>query len=153
MKLSEEKSSKKGTSSSQVTPQNSKLIVRKVIWNHMLPKWKYKLARSLKVSPEISKGLNRAIRMEIGVNISNPYEISQENETLFQQEVRLFFECQEVARTSPDKKKMVPHPLEMGEKVPAWYHLGTIKMLHFSFEAETGLSALWSALGKIFLFM
>ena len=105
----------------------------------MLPKLKYKLARSLKVSPEIPKGLNRAIRMEIGVNISNPYEISQENETLFQQEIRLFFECQEVARTSPDKKKMVPHPFEKGEKVPAWYHLGTIKMLHFSFEAETGV--------------
>ena len=34
MKFSEEKSSKKRTSSSQVTPQNSKLIVSKAIWNH-----------------------------------------------------------------------------------------------------------------------
>ena len=67
MKLSEEKSCKKGTSSSQVTPQNSKLIVSKAIWNHMLPKSKYKMVRSLKVSPEIPKGLNRAIGMEIGL--------------------------------------------------------------------------------------
>ena len=67
MKLSEEKSCKKGTSSSQVTPQNSKLIVCKAIWNHMFPKSKYKMVRSLKVSPEIPKGLNRAIGMEIGL--------------------------------------------------------------------------------------
>ena len=71
--------------------------------------------------------------MEIEANISNSYEISQENETIFQGEVRLFFECQEVA------KKIVPHPFQNGEKVPAWYHLGTTKMFHFSFEAETGL--------------
>ena len=63
MKFSGEKSSKKGTSSSQVTPQNSKLIVSKAIWN-MSPK-------SKKVSPEIPKGLNCVIRMEIGVNILN----------------------------------------------------------------------------------
>ena len=53
MKLSEEKSSKKGTSLSQVTPQNSKLIVSKAIWNNMSPKSKYKVVESLKVSPEI----------------------------------------------------------------------------------------------------
>ena len=133
MKFSGEKSSKKGTSSSQVTPQNSKLIVSKAIWNHMSPKSKHKVVQSLKVSPEIQKGLNCAIRMEIEANISNSYEISQENETIFQGEVRLFFECQEVA------KKIVPHPFQNGEKVPAWYHLGTTKMFHFSFEAETGL--------------
>ena len=69
-----------------------------------------------------------------GVNISNPYEISQENVI---REVRLFFERQEVARTCPKTKKIVPHPFEKEEKVPAQYHLGTIKMLHFSFEAET----------------
>ena len=138
MKFSGEKSSKKGTSSSQVTPQNSKLIVSKAIWNHMSPKSKHKVVQSLKVSPEIQKGLNCAIRMEIEANISNPYEISQENETIFQREVRLFFERQEVARTCPDTKKIVPDPFQNGEKVPAWYHLGTTKMLHFSFEAETG---------------
>ena len=65
MKFSEQKSSKKGASSSQVTPQNSKLIVSKAIWNHMSPKSKYKVVRSLKVSPEIRKGLNCAIRIEI----------------------------------------------------------------------------------------
>ena len=64
MKFSEQKSSK-GTSSSQVTLQNSKLIVSKAIWNHMSPKSKYKVVRSLKVSPEIRKDLNCAIRMEI----------------------------------------------------------------------------------------
>ena len=105
MKFSEKKSSKKGTSSSQVTPQNSKLTVSKAIWNYMLQKSKYKVAQSLKASPEILKGFNCAICMEIGVNISNPYELSQENETLFQQEVTLFFEHQELARTCPDTKK------------------------------------------------
>ena len=65
MKFSEQKSSQKGTSSSQVTLQNSKLIVSKAIWNHMSPKSQYKVVRSLKVSPEIRKGLNCAIRMEI----------------------------------------------------------------------------------------
>ena len=99
----------------------------------MSPKSKHKVVQSLKVSPEIQKGLNCAIRMEIEANISNSYEISQENETIFQGEVRLFFECQEVV------KKIVPHPFQNGEKVPAWYHLGTTKMFHFSFEAETGL--------------
>ena len=49
VKFSEEKSSKMGKSSSQVTPQNSKLIVSKAIWNHMSPKSKYKVVRSLKV--------------------------------------------------------------------------------------------------------
>ena len=105
----------------------------------MSPKSKYKVTWSLKVSPEIPKGLNRAIRMKIRVNISNPYEIRQENETLFQREARLFFERQEVAITCPNTKKMVPHPFEKGEKVPSRYRLGTIKMLHFSFEAETGV--------------
>ena len=75
--------------------------------------------------------------MEIEVNVSNPYEISLENEMNFQREVRLFFECQEVARTCPHTKKIVPHPFQKGEKVPAWYHLGTIKILHFRFEAVT----------------
>ena len=55
-----------------------------------------KVVQSLKVSPEIPKGLNCAIRMEIGVNIFNPNEISQENEMLFQREVRLFFKHQAV---------------------------------------------------------
>ena len=90
------------------------------------------MARSLKVSHEIRKGLNCAICREIEVNILNPYEISQENETIFQQQVRLFFECQEVARTCPDTKKIVPHPFENGEKVPAPYRLETIKILHFT---------------------
>ena len=72
MKFSEEKSSKKRTSSSQVTLQNSELIVSKAIWNHMLPNWKYKVVQSLKFSPEIPKGLNHAICTEICVNISNP---------------------------------------------------------------------------------
>ena len=56
---------------------------------------------------------------------------------LFQQEVRLFFERKEVAKACLDTKKIVPHPFENGEKVPAQYRLGTTKMLHFSFEAET----------------
>ena len=43
-----------------------------------------------------------------------------------------------MARTCPDTEKMVAHPFENGEKGPAWYHLGAIKMLHFSFKAETG---------------
>ena len=104
----------------------------------MLPKSKYKMVRSLKVSTEIPKGLNGTTGMEIGVNISNPYEISQENDTLFLRG-RLFFERQEMARACLDTKKMVPHPFEKGEKVPARYRLGTIKMLHVSFEAETGV--------------
>ena len=90
------------------------------------------MVRSLKVSHEIRKGLKCAICREIEVNILNPYEISQENETIFQQQVRLFFECQEVARTCPDTKKIVPHPFENGEKVPAPYRLETIKILHFT---------------------
>ena len=72
-KFSEEKSCKKGTSSSQVRPQNSKLTVSKAIWNHVLPKSKYKMVRSLKVSTEIPKGINRANGMEIGVSICNPW--------------------------------------------------------------------------------
>ena len=94
------------------------------------------MVRSSKVSPEIRKGLNCTIRK---VNISNPCEISQENETILQREVKLLFERQEVARTCPDTKKIVPHPFENGEKVPTRYRLGTIKMLHFSFEAKTGV--------------
>ena len=46
IKFSEEKSSKKGTSSSQVTPQSNKVIVIKAIWNHMSPKSKYKVVPS-----------------------------------------------------------------------------------------------------------
>ena len=58
-----------------------------------------------------------------------------------------------MTRAFPDTKKVVPHLFEKGEKVPARYRIGTIKMLHFSFEAEQELSALWSALGKIFFFI
>ena len=94
---------------------------------------------SLKFSPEIRKGLNCAIHMEIGVNILNPYEISQESEMISQWELKLFFERQEVARKCPDSKKIISHPFEKREKILAWYHLGTIKMLHLSFEAETGV--------------
>ena len=102
MKFSEKKSSKKGISS-QVAPQNSKLIVSKKIWNHMSQKSKHKVTPA---SPEIPKGLNRAIFMEIGNNISSPYEISQENEVI------LFFEHQEVARTCPDIKKTIKYTLK-----------------------------------------
>ena len=62
MKFSEEKSSENGTALSQVTPQNSKLIVSKKIWNHMSPKSKYKVAQSLKASPKIPKGLNSGLQ-------------------------------------------------------------------------------------------
>ena len=58
--------------------------------------------KSKKVSPEIPKGLNCVIHMEIGVNILNSYEISLESETIFQRELKLFFERQGVARKRPD---------------------------------------------------
>ena len=57
-------------------------------------------------SPEIPKGLNHAICMEIGNNISNPYEISQENEVI------LFFEHQEVTRTCPDTEKTIKYAIK-----------------------------------------
>ena len=50
----------------------------------MSPKSKHKVVRSLKVSPEIQKGHNGAICIEIGINISNPHEVTQENEMIFQ---------------------------------------------------------------------
>ena len=70
--------------------------------------------------------------MEIGVNISNPYKISLEKEMNFQREVR-------GGKNMSRHKKIVPHPFQKGEKVPAWYRLGTIKILHLRFEAVTGV--------------
>ena len=130
-------SSKEGSSSSPSTSE--KLVISKAIWGHLSPKSRHKVARSLKISPEIPKGLNYAIRKELGVNISNPYDIGQEKEMIFQRDIRLFFERPDIARTCPDTKRMVPDPAERGKKVPARYRLGTIKMLHWRFEAETGV--------------
>ena len=58
-----------------------------------------------------------------------------------------------MARTCPNTKKIVPHPFEKEEKVPAQYHLGTIKMLHFSFEAETGVKCSLKSFRQNILFM
>ena len=54
----------------------------------------------------------------------------------------MFFDRTDIVKTCPDMKKMVADPSEKGKCVPTQYHLGTIRMLHWRFEAET--RAVWS---------
>lgn len=44
-----------------------------------------------------------------------------------------------IAKACPNSKLMVADPSERGKHVPLWYHLGTIRILHWRFEAKTGV--------------
>ena len=58
--------------SSSAPDKPERLLVSKALWAHMSPKSKHKVKLSLKITPCVDRGLNRAVREELGVNISNP---------------------------------------------------------------------------------
>ena len=104
----------------------------------MSSKSKHKVKLSLKITPCVDCGFNRAVREELGVNISNPSSPGDMLKTVLQKEIKLLFDMADVAKSCPDTKRMVHDPSGTGKHVPVRYRLGAIKTLHWQFEAETG---------------
>ena len=80
-------------------------------------------------------GFNGAVRKVLGLNISNPVEVAEKIEIPLQKETQMFFDRTGIVKTCPDLKRMFADPSEKGKYVPNQYHLGTIRMLHWRFEA------------------
>ena len=78
---------------------------------------------------------NGALRKVLGLNISNPVEVAEKIEIPLQKETQMFFDRRGIVKTCPDLKKMFADPSEKGKYVRNQYHLGTIRMLHWRFEA------------------
>ena len=102
----------------------------------MSPKSKHKVKLSLKITLCVDCGLNCAVREELGVNISSPSSPGDMLETALQKEIKLFFDRSDVAKPCPDTKHMVCDPSGTGKHVPVRYCFGTIKTLHWQFEAD-----------------
>ena len=104
----------------------------------MSPKSKHKVKLSLKITLFVDRGLNRAVREDLGVNICNPSSPGDMLKTTLQKEIKLFFDRADVAKPCLGTKCMVRDLSDIGKHVPVRYRFGTIKTLHWRFEAETG---------------
>ena len=104
--------------SSSTPDKPQRLLASKAIWAHMSPKSKHKVKLSLKITPCVDRGLNRDVREEPVVNISNPSSPGDMLETALQEEIKLFFDRADVAKPCPDTKRMVHDPSGTGKHVP-----------------------------------
>ena len=93
---------------------------------------------ALKISPNAPKGFNRAVTKVLGLIISNLLEVAEEIEPPLQ-EILMFCDRADIAKPCSNMQRMVVDPSENVKHVPAWYHLGTTRMLHWRFEAEKGV--------------
>ena len=104
---------------SSSTPDNpERLLVSKAIWAHMSPKSKHKVKLSLKITLCVDRGLNCAVREELGLNISSPSSPGDMLETALQKEIKLFFDRADVAKPCPDTKCMVCDSYGTGKHLP-----------------------------------
>ena len=84
---------------------------------------------------EIQKGVNQSFRKVFGVNLSNSV---QRNSFMSPLQTKIkFFERDDVAKTCPDRKKMVKDPEDPSNKVAVRYRLAILKNLHDTFNAES----------------
>ena len=106
------------------------------------------LFRNKNVNDNVPKGFNSAVRKVFELYISKLFEVSEKIESPLQREIQMFFYRTDIVKTCPDMKKMVADLSERGKCVPTQYHLGTIRMLHWRFEAETKAVCSWEWSGQ-----
>ena len=123
--------------SSSTPSEPERLYDSKAIWGHLSPKSKHNMTCALKISPNTPKGFNHAAQKVLGLIISNLLEVVEKIETPLQ-EIPVFCDRSDNAKPCPEMKRMVVDTSKRGKHIPAWYRLGTIRMLHWRFEAEKG---------------
>ena len=131
------KSSIDSPCSSSTSLEPERLYVSKAIWGHMSPRSKHKVTYVLNISPNVPKGFNSDVRKVLWLNYSKSMEVAQKKETPLQKEIWMFYRKTEIARPCLNTQRMVADPSERGKRVPARYHLGTMRVLYWRFEAET----------------
>ncbi|CAF2849123.1 unnamed protein product [Rotaria sp. Silwood2] len=86
---------------------------------------------------ELPRGLNRSLRTELGLNVSNPAHVTQDEPSNLKNLVVNFMIRDDISKISPDVKKMIN-----GTSIR--YRLHNLNILHEQFEAETGTSIAYS---------
>ena len=75
-------SSTGGPCSYSTPSELERLYITKAIWRHLSTKLKHKVTCALKISLNVPKGFNLAVRKVLGLNVSNMLEVAEEVKTL-----------------------------------------------------------------------
>ena len=110
--------------------------VAKLIWNCLTPNTKRSTAIKMKnISP--SSRSTRAIRNEIGLNLSKQFSPPDKDGSQLCQDVKKFFDRDDITSLCPDKKKAVKNPLDEDEEpTQIRYRNSNIQCLLAKFNAE-----------------
>ena len=127
---------KEHTEELQNESQPSGSGVAKTIWNCLTPNTKKSAAIKLKnVSP--SSRPTVAIRTEIGLNLSRQFSPPDEAGSQLCQDVKKFFDRDDITALCPDKNKVVKNPLhEDDDPKQVRYRTSNIQCLLAKFNAE-----------------
>ena len=140
MKKAKKNSAESSFVQEEKTPQkeneSGKPGAAKAIWSCLTPNTRRSTAIKLK---SLSPGSRpaAAIRKEIGLNLSYRHIPGNENGSLLCQEVKAFFDRDDVSSLCPDKNKVVKNPLDEDEApTQVRYRNSNIRSLLAKFNAE-----------------
>ena len=68
---------------------------------------------------QTTQGINRHLRYELGINLSNRIVVNESDGTTFQKLIKEFFDRDNISRICPDMKQLRWNPDNAGERVPA----------------------------------
>ena len=115
---------------------DSPILVSASLWKCLSPNQKKRVKTKL-VHDGVPEGLNRKMRNELGINLSNTnVELPSNEFTELQQLIRQFFFRDDVSRVCPDTKRMKKNPANPDEILPVRYRLCSLKSLYEKFKAE-----------------
>ena len=85
--------------------------------------------------------MKSSFREELAINLRNEMLMPPLQESPLQHEIERLFDCDDVSRVCPDKKKVIKNPNNsVAEPVPLRYRLSSLKVLYQKFLAESSLS-------------
>ncbi|CAF4677834.1 unnamed protein product, partial [Rotaria sp. Silwood2] len=118
------------------------ITVKDLFFNNLSPNAKQRAkARIAEQKDQLPRGLNRSLRTELGLNVSNPAHVTQDEPSNLKNLVINFMIRDDISKISPDVKKMIN-----GTSIRYWLH--NLNILHEQFEAETGTSIAYSTLSS-----
>ncbi|CAF1396719.1 unnamed protein product [Rotaria sordida] len=114
------------------------MTVKDLFFNNLSPNAKQRAkARIIEQKEILPRGVNRNLRIELGLNISNPIHVSIYAPSKLKDLVINFMNRDDISKVLPDVKKMI-------NGTPIRYRLHNLNILHEQFQAETGASISYS---------
>ena len=113
----------------QISSPGSEQNVSSILWQVLTPNAKKKARNSLKSIASSTPGLGKDLRDTIGLNISNPIQMSAPVQSRIERKVEEFFNLDIVSRACPDKR-------QQSNGIPVRFALGHFKTLYSQFTAS-----------------